>query len=98
MYKSGDKFIIELKDNLIDPRAVDSVAVWKVKGLKNFLIDEDKLKELGKFDEEIWIKTLDNLRERVSELKEENRRLREENKLKAEVIEKLEGEKNGREN
>lgn len=95
MYKSGDKFIIELKESLFNPEDLFSdTKVWRIERVKNFVIDEESLHELGKFDEEIWLKTLDNLRDRVSSLKVENKRLEEENKLKDEMIVKLKGENN----
>lgn len=93
MYKPGDKFIIELEDKYVNPEdSYDDTKVWKIKRLRNFMIEEHNLRELGKFDEEVWIHTLDDLRDTVNELKEENKRLKEENRLKAELIEKLEGE------
>lgn len=95
MYKSGDKFIIELKESLFNPEDLFSdTKVWRIERVKNFVIDEESLHELGRFDEEIWLKTLDNLRDKVSCLKVENKRLEEENKLKDEMIVKLKGENN----
>lgn len=95
MYKSGDKFIIELKESLFNPEDLFSdTKVWRIERVKNFVIDEESLHELGRFDEEIWLKTLDNLRDKVSRLKVENKRLEEENKLKDEMIIKLRGENN----
>ena len=93
MYKPGDKFIIELKERFVNSdNSFDEAGVWRIKGLKGFLIDEESLEELGKFDEKVWIETLDDVRNKVAELKEDYEKLMEKNRLLKELVERKEKE------
>lgn len=93
MYKPGDKFIIELKERFVNPdNSFDETGVWKIKGLKGLFIDEESLRELGKFNEKVWLETLDDVRNKVAELKEDYEKLMEKNRLLRELVERKEKE------
>lgn len=91
MYKPGDKFIIELKERFVNPdNSFAEAGVWRIKGLKGFLIDEESLEELGKFDEKVWLETLDDVRNKVAELKKDYEKLMERNRTLKELVERKE--------
>lgn len=93
MYKPGDKFIIELKERFVNSdNSFDEAGVWRIKGLKGFFIDEESLRELGKFNEKVWLETLDDVRNKVTELKKDYEKLMEKNRLLKELVERKEKE------
>ena len=97
MYKSGDKFVIELKESLFNPEDLFSkTKFWTIRKIKDFIINEESLSELGRFDEGVWLKTFDELRDENFNLKMKIKTLEEENKQKNMEIAGLKGELNER--